>query len=643
MTSSDDLSGRGGPARTGRWRGAGLRTRVLALVVLTLAPAAALLAVSAFEQHTQAREALERRALEVARSVADAERRALTETGEILRLVGLAAQDHFDTPEACADLMRRVMRAYPRYHNMASVTPEGAYECGALTPDAPLSVADRAYFRRAVATGALAIGDPQIGRLTGSPSINVALPVFDEAGVTLERVLFAAIDLTWLASWLDVGDLPEGTILTLLDASGRVIIRYPDEDLWFGRSLAGLAWVDVVLSQRMGIVTGFGPAGEERLFAFTTINEPSPEPGDVHVVVGIPMLALERGVETHAGRNLLLLALVGLVTALLAWYGADLFVVRRTRALVQTAEALARGDLAARSGLAHEPDELGQLARAFDDMAASVQTAQDARERLITEAREAVRAREEFLSVASHELKTPLTGLSLAVQATRRMAGRHLAGGGPTWLEENLDAMATQIERLNQMIANLLDLKQAQSGDLVILPTDEDWAAVAREAVRRLRLAAEQAGSTLTFEGPEALPGRFDRLRLEQLLFNLVGNAVKYGEGQPIEVRLTQAAGAGGGLDRVSIEVEDHGIGISPDRLHTVFDRFTRAVTPGAYAGLGIGLWVVRRIVEGMQGEVEVTSQPGQGTKFQVTLPRSVRGSGEAALEAEADRNSRPG
>ncbi|RKH65677.1 GAF domain-containing protein [Corallococcus aberystwythensis] len=239
--------------------------------------------------------------------------------------------------------------------------------------------------------------------------------------------------------------------------------------------------------------------------------------------------------------------------------------------------------------------------------------------RLYREAREAVRQRDEFLGIASHELKTPLTPLSLKVQLLQKQVVVLAREGKEVPTErvaEALDVVQRQVRRLSGLVDNLLDVSRITAGRLRLEMEELDLASVAAEILYRFSAAAAQAGTELGLEAPVPVVGRWDRLRLEQVVTNLVSNALKYGAGQPVVVGVE----AHGSLARLT--VRDHGIGIAPDDLARIFERFERAVSDRHYGGLGLGLYITRQIVEAFGGKVSAVSTPGEGATFILELPR---------------------
>ena len=252
--------------------------------------------------------------------------------------------------------------------------------------------------------------------------------------------------------------------------------------------------------------------------------------------------------------------------------------------------------------------EIGLLAKTFDEMLAQI-------ERQDAELRQAVKARDEFLSIASHELKTPLTPLQLQVESLQNVARRQPEGAGATRLLNGLQMADRQVGRLTSLINNLLDISRITSHRLKLDYEVLDLTAVVREVAGRFQEELARAGCTLTIHADAPVSGTWDRMRLEQVVSNFLANAAKYGAGKPVEVWVE------GNTDSATVRVRDHGIGIAPGDQARIFERFERAVSEQSYGGFGLGLWIVRQIVDAMGGKVSVESKLGEGATFSVTLP----------------------
>lgn len=237
---------------------------------------------------------------------------------------------------------------------------------------------------------------------------------------------------------------------------------------------------------------------------------------------------------------------------------------------------------------------------------------------LYTKAQEAVRVREDFLAVASHELKTPLTPLLLQIHLIeRRLPSLIEDEQNAAWLARGLATLQRQGKRLDRLVNELLDISRIAGGQLQLKPEPVRLGEVVDDVVGRLEEGREilQSGSRLAMHGDWGISGHWDRLRLDQVITNLLSNALKYGEGKPVELTIRVA-----GPEAV-IAVSDQGMGIEPDNLDRIFGRFERAVSARQYGGLGLGLYIASQIIAAMDGSIEVASTLGQGSTFTVRLP----------------------
>jgi signal transduction histidine kinase len=256
----------------------------------------------------------------------------------------------------------------------------------------------------------------------------------------------------------------------------------------------------------------------------------------------------------------------------------------------------------------------GELERRVVERTAALEAALQERQRAEQEALAAVRVREEFLSMASHELKTPLTSLQLQLELLK--AGVVGAEGElPRKLTSKLRTMERQVFRLNALNESLLDVTALSGGKLRLEPQPVELVALVREAVERLEPDFARAGCEVRLEVEEEVWGRWDAMRVDQIVVNLLTNAIKYGLGKPIHVQLQRRG------ERVQLVVKDQGIGISEEAQARLFRKFERAVPSQHYGGLGLGLYISRTLVEAMGGTIQVDSRLGEGATFTVTLP----------------------
>jgi PAS domain S-box-containing protein len=231
--------------------------------------------------------------------------------------------------------------------------------------------------------------------------------------------------------------------------------------------------------------------------------------------------------------------------------------------------------------------------------------------------RQAVSLRDQFLSVAAHELRTPITALSLQLEGLERLLLKE-AGGNERALKKAQSAIK-QVDRLGLLVEGLLNVSRIVSGHFELQLERFDLAEVVKETLDRMGDLAARAGCELRLSPGSSAVGTWDRSRLEQVVTNLITNAIKYGAGSPIDVTVEQSGGG------VELLVQDRGIGIPLTDQERIFERFERAAPASHYGGLGLGLYISREIALAHGGTIQVQSTPGQGATFRVRLPLAAR------------------
>lgn len=229
----------------------------------------------------------------------------------------------------------------------------------------------------------------------------------------------------------------------------------------------------------------------------------------------------------------------------------------------------------------------------------------------------AIELRDEFLSIASHELKTPITSLKLQLQmAKRRISSPDLvaADSGPM-LEKMVAVSMRQADRLTNLIEDLLNVSRIQAGKLSLDLENVNLNHLIHEVVDRLQEQLEEARSTVELQLAPELTGKWDPSRLDQVLVNLISNAIKYAPGKPIRIETSHKN------ERALIRVQDSGPGIPPEKHALIFERFERAIDSRHVSGLGLGLYIAKEIVESLEGTLHVESKVGQGACFVIELP----------------------
>ena len=229
----------------------------------------------------------------------------------------------------------------------------------------------------------------------------------------------------------------------------------------------------------------------------------------------------------------------------------------------------------------------------------------------------ALRSRDEFLSICSHELKTPLTTLKMQIQITNRM--KEKKGAEQTFTTENmtkfLDQADRSVDRIVHLVNDMLDISRVSTGKLSLNLERVELDKLLLEVTDRLQSLMEYSNCTVNIKAENSVSGLWDKFRLEQVITNLLTNAAKYAPENPVDVELTREK------QYAILKVTDHGEGISEENQKLIFERFVRAVSSSSVSGLGLGLYISKQIIELHHGTIEVQSEMGKGSTFTIKLP----------------------
>jgi signal transduction histidine kinase len=368
---------------------------------------------------------------------------------------------------------------------------------------------------------------------------------------------------------------------------------------------------------------GAFPVGSAAMDGPTWMHGPAVEPTEVVVVAKTavsevtPVRAMIRGIFVFTAATVVVLGsafLFALGSATLVGYLLSRQLVRRLERLGGAVEALAAGDLGRRVDEGRD-DEVGQLARRFNAMADRLATTVAELDTRTREAETALAAKRELVANVSHELRTPLASISGHAESLIMLG----EGASPERRSESLAVLHREARQLSHLVDDLFLLSTTESGGLPLTIRDVDVTAILEEVVATFRPLARREGHiTLVSDVEPNLPlARGDRERIVQVLGNLVRNALRYTpEGGLVSLRAARHA------DRIRVTVEDTGAGIPPEQVARLFDRFYRGddARDRASGGAGLGLAIVRELVEAMGGTVSADSVVGEGSRFAFTL-----------------------
>jgi len=354
----------------------GLRFRLTLLILFAMVPAIGVVFYSGFEQRRVLAERARREALILVRNASERQRQYVWEGHQLLRVLSLLPQVQSGDRRACFRLFSGLLRENPQYLNIGILGLDGYLVASGLPVDKPIYAGDRDYFKRVVRTRKFAIGEYQVGRITGKPAINLAHPIMRDGKVV--GVIYVALDLNWLAQLTSEARLPPGSEVTLIDSAGIILARFPEGEKWVGKPVLEGSFLRGSFSEE-GAVEDIGVDGVGRLYAFSSFGCNESRSDRVFVSVGIPKEVIFFEADRVTKRSLFFISLIGLFFLLAVGLGGDLILFRGLTPILEAAKRLGSGDFSARTHTFYSRGELGQLARTFDQMAQSLERREEER------------------------------------------------------------------------------------------------------------------------------------------------------------------------------------------------------------------------------------------------------------------------
>jgi len=346
------------------------RTRIVLLVLLASLPTLAVTGYSTRDERARARLQAEDNLKRLATMAAQRQEQIVESARQTL--VAITQAPVGDTARCNTFLAQLHAQSNGIYHSMGIYRTDALLICNALPWQGDIYSPDRLYFRIPMATGKLAIGEYQVGRVTRQQGINVGYPIADSAG-NVTGVAFVAINLARLNHMAAATPLPDGAILMILDRDGVMLARNPERAGVVGVKLQNLGVLQTVLSGRSGLFARETTDGEQRLWAYAAVTDNPDGVIPLRVLVSIPMNMVFAAANQTYKRDLICIALATVLLLLAAWYGTEILVLRKVRVLLDAASRVHSGDLDVRTGWRRERDELSQIGAAFDEMTHALQ------------------------------------------------------------------------------------------------------------------------------------------------------------------------------------------------------------------------------------------------------------------------------
>ncbi len=428
------------------------------------------------------------------------------------------------------------------------------------------------YFKTMLKTGDVEVSgvDPD------DKTISIAVPV--KLNQSVIYALVATISPTVLPRLLESQKLPKDWYVQIVDANNALVASY-------GKKLTPEELESAKVITLKSKITGWNfllDIPEEKNLYWESVS--------VFIVGGLFLLFLSLGLAILMGRR----------------------VSRPLQALSDAAKALGQGKKI--KSIKTSLQEASEIESALMIAAEERNYSEKIMRLLYEKEQESVKIRDTFLSVASHELKTPITTLKLQLQLLNRNMKKNEFMPRQE-MERPISRLENQVSRLVSLVNDLLDVSQINAGKINFHYEQFDLAPLISELASQIEGMAHEAQTSIKVNCTDSVMGMWDRHRLEQIMINLMSNAIKYGDQKPIEVTLQSD-------DQFAIiTVKDNGIGISEEDQKRIFERFERAVVGNNISGLGLGLWIVKKIVDGLGGEISVVSTIGHGSAFTLRLP----------------------
>ncbi len=497
---------------------------------------------------------------------------------------------------ACALLFADVLQRNSLYQNIVAATANGDVSCSVGAPDATVNVAGHLAFRRAVETKGFASGEYAISPITGRPTLSFAHAAVDAAG-TVRAVVVATIELDWLCEIMDGAGLPAGSTLSAIDQSGAVLAHWPEAEAWLAKPPP--AAMQPIVAHGEGLHEGAGPDGAPRLYAFTRLDDAGT--GARYVCVGIPMGAVVAEANRTLARSVTALGAAALLALTVAWGAGQRFILGPVQALLDMIRRFEAGDLQARVGPGAGAGEMGRVAQALDQMAATVEGREPELRRFgaRTEAlrsellRHLITAQEEERKRIARELHDETSqGLSALIVSLETIGMEIGRTSRP--LQTARSVAVSLLEGIRRLIG---DLRPALLDDLGLVP------AIAWFAEQRLQAMGIEVDLQCSLPDETRLPPA-----LETALFRIsqeaINNIARHAGATRVAIGLRVAE------DRAVLSVEDNGRGFEP----------ACDVTQAAQ-GPCLGLRGIRERASILGGEFRLRTAPGQGVKLEVQVP----------------------
>ncbi len=609
-----------------------LKTMLLVLVLVSVLPALGIILHYGFVMRAKALDLAADETVRLAHGMAMVQQRTTEASRQILHTLSLMPEVRRLDRSACSRILEQVIQNNPFYTNLALTNARGDVLATAR-PFSGTNLADRRHFRAALLEKRFASGEYIVTRTTNRPAFAFAHPVPGADGEVV-GVLTAAIDLRRFADFFSARRMPSEAFLGIADNSGRRLYRTLTSSTYtLGKPISAPVWESALAGDGSGVFVRKGSDGRSWVMAYEKLFIDAEERPYMTFFVGVPEEVVAGDADRPLNLSLGLLACAALLALAAALIAERVIFMPKVRALVLAAERFRVGDYSHLTGVDYGAGELGLLADALDRMAGETRTALESLRQARDSAQEASRAKSEFLAGMSHDIRTPLNGV---------VGMLHLLQTTGTDEEQTgyVETALRSSERLSELLTDILDLSRIESNKLTL--SEEVFSLAGMEQSLRdvFAVQARDKGIDLDVWVDPRIPSHLlgDEDRLRRILFNLIGNAVKFTATGRVSIGVELITAEGERPCRVRFSVQDTGVGIPPERLKDAFEPFIQLGGGKTdRMGAGLGLAIVSRLVKLMEGDLVMESAPGQGTTVAATLPFMPAPAPEEAVDVRRE------
>ncbi|MDL2209261.1 response regulator [Desulfovibrio sp. OttesenSCG-928-O18] len=590
-----------------------VRKTLYVIVALALLPALGIILYSGLDSRQRSMESAQERIVEAVRDIAG-QKQLILESTRVL-LATISQLDHLKTleQERSSALFKDLLSRYPFYSSLLLADTEGRIKAAGYAWLGDLSVADRPEFKAVLAGGTFVVDTYAGGPLVKTPSLRFAYPVHNGEG-SVVGVILGGLQSRSTTFTVSLGQLRDKVAVRLFDRLGGVLAQHPED---IAPESASVVWNDVgSRKDDEGILSVAARDGSRHMLVYERLRILPSEAPCITVTLSLSQRAAYEEADKNLIEDLLLVALAGIAACAITFFVGRSIVTRPVSELLTVTRQIARGDLSVRTNMRTMHGEMGQLARAFDEMATALETRDHelVHAKAVSDAANA--AKSEFLANMSHEIRTPMNAvIGMAYLAFKTQ----LSARQQSYISKIYVAANTLLGIIN----DILDFSKIESGQLHIEHVPFRLEDLLDNLAAIISQKAEEKELEVLFRVDKNIPVTLigDPLRLSQILTNLANNAVKFTEKGEIVISCSLVENLG---DQVKLRfvVRDTGIGITPDQQDKLFQAFTQAdgSTTRRFGGTGLGLTITKRLLELMGGEIAVESVYGKGSTFTFTL-----------------------